>query len=283
MGGDRNRENSQQPNNQTMTTSNNKTPVPSGIDEQRAFFEKNFDQGLERWGFHDTTNPVVRYVRDRRLNLVMSILSKHLGSNLSDFSALSVCGGVGGEASFLRRAGFGTVTNSDFSENALEICRRRDPELKNLCLNAESIDQEDNSHDVVIVQDGLHHLPRPVLGFNEMLRVARRAVVVLEPHAGLAGKFLGREWEEHEGVFNYVFRWDGKLLEQATRSQILKKSCTILSHQIWDHSGCVHKVVRPLGNGKWSLLAAKAIYAGLSPFNFLGNNFIGIVIKDHEV
>jgi ubiquinone/menaquinone biosynthesis C-methylase UbiE len=265
-----------------MNTPVEKQQASSGVAAQREFFEKNFDQGMERWKFHDTTNPVVRYVRDRRLNLVISILSKQLGGDLSDFSALSICGGVGGEASFLRRAGFGTVTNSDFSENALEVCRRRDPELETLCLNAEAIDQDDNSHDVVIVQDGLHHLPRPVLGFNEMLRVAKRAVVVLEPHAGLAGRFLGREWEEHEGVFNYVFRWDRKLLAQATRSQVLKRSCTILSHQIWDHSGCVHKIVRPLGNGKWSLLAVKAIYTSLKPFNFFGNQFIGIVIKHHD-
>jgi ubiquinone/menaquinone biosynthesis C-methylase UbiE len=253
----------------------------SGVKAQRAIFENTSDRGLERWAFHDTKDPVVRYVRDRRLQFAISRIRLHLGKDLSKYTALTVCGGVGGEGTFLRKAGFGTVTNSDFSEYTLKICHQRDKELQTLWLNAESMDLQDNSYDVVLVQDGLHHLPRPVLGFNEMLRIARKAVIVLEPHTGFSAKLLGREWEEHDGVFNYVFRWNRSLLEQATKSQLLKQPSTIESHQIWDHSGSVHRMVRALGNGRLSRFAAKCIYACLTPLNFLGNNFIGVVIK-HE-
>jgi hypothetical protein len=31
---------------------------------------------------------------------------------------------------------------------------------------------QDDSYDIALVQDGLHHLSRPVLSFIEMLRVA---------------------------------------------------------------------------------------------------------------
>lgn len=262
-----------------MTKPTDRSRMLSGLANQQEFFEKNFGQGLQRWSFHDTGNTVVRYLRDRRLWCAISNLKQILGNDLSELSALTVCGGVGGEATFLRKAGFIDITNSDFSENALSICRQRDPDLKTKWLNAESMDLEDESYDVVLVQDGLHHLPRPILGFNEMIRIARRAVIVLEPHTGLVAKLLGREWEEHEGVFNYVFRWDRRLFEQATKSQILKRPCTIRTVRLWDHSGCIHRAVHPLGNGSWSLNAARVLYACLTPFNFVGNNFIGIVVK----
>jgi SAM-dependent methyltransferase len=259
--------------------SNNSSNPDDGIEAQRSVFERNFGRDPGDFAFHDTKNLVVRYLRDRRLNKVMERLQHYLGQDLSQVSALCVCGGVGGEATYLRNAGIGEVTNTDFSENALGVCRARDPRLKTRLLNAETMDLENESFDVVLVQDGLHHLPRPVLGFNEMLRVARKAVIVLEPQSGWSGRILGREWEEHEGTFNYVFRWNADLLKSATRSQLLKRDLAFEVIRLWDHSGCVHRAVYPLGNGKLSLLAAKSIYAALTPLNFLGNQFIGMVFK----
>jgi len=255
--------------------------IQDGIQLQKAKYEKEFESAA-RFSFHDTQNSVVRYVRDRRLNIALDRLRSQLTLDISDLNALVVCGGVGGEATFLRKAGFKKVTNSDFSENALQVCRERDPQLGTICLNAENMDLLDESYDVVLVQDGLHHLPRPILGFNEMLRVARHAVVVLEPHAGLAGNVLGREWEEDGGAINYVFRWDGHLIEQVTRSQILKIKATVESIRLWDHNSTIHKSVCWLGGGKLSLIAAKVIYAALKPINVFGNNFIGIVVKQRE-
>ena len=251
--------------------------ITESVAAQQEAFEKNFAVD-SRASLHDDEDPLVRYLRDRRLGTALEALRRHLDRPFGECDALVLCGGSGGEASYLRKAGFRRVINTDFSEVALAACRGRDPQLETRWLNAEQMDLEDESIDVVLVQDGLHHLPRPTLGFNEMLRVARRAVVVIEPRLGMAGRILGRQWEELGGATNYVFRWSDNLLEQLTRSQLLKRPLIIDVAARWDHSSCIHRLVRKCG--PVGLPVAKAIYAALRPFDFCGNNFIGVVVKN---
>jgi len=262
-----------------MNESNKTDPA---IEAQRKVFEGRYDNSQcgQPGSLHDTPNPLLRYLRDRRLQLVLGDLSRLFGPDVSSMSLLVVCGGDGGEATFFCNQGFRNVTNSDFSANALDQCQKRDPRFKTLYLNAQKMDLEDSSFDIVLVKDGLHHLPRPVQGFHEMLRVARRAVVVIEPHAGLSAKLLGREWEEHAGVFNFVFRWNPELFRQAAKSQLLKQPMTIITRRLWDHALAVHNLVRAMGSRPVALLAAKAVYSALWAANPFGNQFIGIVVKN---
>jgi SAM-dependent methyltransferase len=230
----------------------------------------------ERWEFNFVRDPLVRYLRDRRLEIALSLLSRE-GLGPRDFgSSLVVCGGVGGEGVFLLRRGFENVTLSDIAPAALDVCP--EPRLARRVLNAEEMrDLADGSFDLVLVQDGLHHLPRPTLGFTEMLRVARRAVIVIEPHASLVGKIIGTTWERHGDALNYVFRWNGKLFTDLTRSYLGQRCATTVA-RVWDHNVSVNRVAskmpRPL-----RLPVAKAIYAALTPFNSVGNMMIGVALK----
>lgn len=250
----------------------------SAVEQQKEAFETIFSADLKRWEFHDTKNPLIRYLRDRRLNRAMRFLESHVGSDLRKLSVLCVCGGVGGEATYFANRGFIDVTNSDFSANALEVCKKRDSRLKTLQLNAENMDIPGASYDLVVVQDGLHHLPRPVLGLNEMVRVARVGVVVIEPHLGLIGKLIGTEWERHDDAVNYVFRWNVVFFNQVLRSQILERPATIQGIRLWDHNVVIGKVVSIFGGGALSLAMAKLLYAALSPLNPCGNNFVGCAV-----
>lgn len=247
--------------------------------EQREAFETIFSAEGDRWHFHDTKDPLIRYLRDRRLHLALDAVRKLAGGPIESLSVLLVCGGVGGEATFFTNHGFSDVTNTDFSENALSVCKRRDERLKTRLLNAEAMDLEDLSYDLVVVQDGLHHLPRPALGLNEMIRVARKAVIVLEPHTGLVAKAIGTEWERHGDAVNFVFRWNLELFRQVILSQLLESPKSIRVIRLWDHNSVIRKLVSKLGGGSLSLIAAKAIYALLTPLNLLGNNFIGVLVK----
>lgn len=253
--------------------------MTESTDEQREAFENIFAAGASRWQFHDTKDPLIRYLRDRRLHKALARVRRLHGGPLEDFSVLVVCGGVGGEASFFANQGFNDVTNTDFSTNALQVCKRRDPRLKTHLLNAEAMDLESESFDLVVVQDGLHHLPRPVLGLNEMIRVARRAVVVLEPHTGLVAKAIGTEWERHGDAVNFVFRWNREFFRQAILSQLLERPLAISVIRLWDHNSLIRKIVSRLGGGFASLFASKLIYGLLTPFNLAGNNFVGILVK----
>jgi hypothetical protein len=204
-----------------------------------------------------------------------------LRSTLNDirhWDVLIVCGGVGGEGTFFANRGFQSVTNSDFSENALRLCNRFDPRLKTLQLNAERLDLPDDSFDLVVVQDGLHHLSRPVLGYTEMLRVSRRATVVIEPHTGIVARSIGTEWERHGNEVNYVFRWNRSIFEQSAKSYLLDVPCHIEVIRLWDHNpiiaGLARRFPKPV-----RMAVAKTAYGVLTLLPGLGNMMIGVVIK----
>lgn len=250
---------------------------------QKQAFEDNFSSPHHRNFFtHTTTRPLTRYLRDRRLKIGITYLANYLSldiSQIKDWEVLTVCGGAGGEALFFYRLGFEHVTNSDFSENALKACNSLEPRIKTVQLNAENLELADESFDLVVVQDGLHHLSRPVLGFTEMLRVARKAVIVIEPHLGITSRLLGKEWEDDGGVYNYVFRWDKKILEQVTKSYLLKNTKGIKELKVWDHSMAVLKIVNRFPD-PMRLKLAKLIYGVLNIlFSSFGNNMVGVVVK----
>lgn len=259
--------------------------MAESLDRQHAAFESNFDLSRrDEWGFHYTTHQLTRYLRDRRLHLALDLLERVAGlrrDELRHWSALVVCGGVGGEATFLANQGFTDVTNSDFSENALQLCRAFDPRLNTKRLNAEAMELPDASVDLVLVQDGLHHLPRPVQGLTEMVRVARRAVIVLEPHTGLVAKILGTTWERIEDETNFVFRWNHAFLNQVVRSYLLDGPHYVRGLRVWDHNSAVGRVVTRLPE-RWRLGASRLIYAILGLLlPRAGNQLIGLVVKDN--
>lgn len=256
-------------------------PEASGVEEQQRTFEQKYhDADLERWWFHDTRDPLVRYLRDRRLDIGTKEFLRVSGKKPEECRVLLICGGVGGEGSWFANQGFAEVTNSDFSESALEVCRARDPRLITMPLNAEAVDLPDESYDLVVVQDGLHHLPRPVLGYNEMLRVARHGVLVIEPHTGTIARLLGTKWEQEGDAINYVFRWNHELLEQATRSMMLQRDCYVRGMRIWDHNSSLRRLGRALGGKGLGMAAAKCAYGLMGTLlPGLGNMFIGVVVK----
>jgi ubiquinone/menaquinone biosynthesis C-methylase UbiE len=233
------------------------------------------------WDYHYTSDPLMRYLRDRRLHRALKELHKRGRLDVGNQSVLLVCGGVGGEGTFLANHGFVDVTVSDLSEKALELCGRFDARLKTRVLHAEEMSElKDGSYDLVLVQDGLHHLPRPVLGFTEMLRVARVAVVVIEPHSGLVARAIGRTWEVDGDAVNYVFRWNRNILEQATRSYLLREDAEVIPCRFFDHNVAVNRAVSKLPlPRKLQLLAAKVIYRLLDFVAPMGNMMVGIVLK----
>jgi SAM-dependent methyltransferase len=255
--------------------------LPGGDASPRTAFEESYSAADDHWGFHYTADPLTRYLRDRRLSLALDALSRALPGHVPIESVLIVCGGVGGEGTFFRKKGFGDVTVSDFSREALERCKRFDPALKTSLLDAERMDVPDSSYDLVVVQDGLHHLTRPALGFTEMLRVARVAVIVIEPHHGVIGKVFGHEWEVQGNAINYVFRWNRTMLEECTRSYLLSRDARVIGTRVWDHGLAVSNAVRRLPTS-WRLPAAKATYSLLRPLSRLGNMMVGVVVKSDE-
>jgi SAM-dependent methyltransferase len=83
--------------------------------------------------------------------------------------------------------------------------------------NAEALDFADSTFDFVLCKEAYHHFPRPAIAFYEMLRVARTAVILIEPqrrHVSPLGflrdafkRLTGRAVEAaYEPCGNYIFR-----------------------------------------------------------------------------
>ena len=105
-------------------------------------------------------------------------------------SALDVaCGSGKLTAERARVAPRGRVVGLDFSTEMLEVARREHPTIEFKEGDALSLPFDDSSFDAATMAFGLRNLADPIQGLREMVRVARRAVVLefVRPPRGAVG------------------------------------------------------------------------------------------------
>ena len=73
------------------------------------------------------------------------------------------------------------VFPTDIGENMLRISKGKGHIAEYGIENAEHLSFADNSYDVVFCKEAFHHFPRPYQALYEMLRVSKKAVVMIEP------------------------------------------------------------------------------------------------------
>ncbi len=98
--------------------------------------------------------------------------------------------------------------------------------------NIEKLSLVSKSYDFVFCKEALHHLPRPVLGLYEMLRVCKQAVIIIEPYETFLGKILeffnlSSTYETNQkGNIkfrdNFVYRWNKNQLKNILNSYYLE-------------------------------------------------------------
>lgn len=247
------------------------------IDQQRTHNDRVFEQGPRSHVV--TEDPLTRWLV--RWPLTEAVRRARAAVPDGDFGPdsriLVLCAGDGLEGTVLCDMGFRDVTVSDISPEGVRSATERDPRLQGMVLNAQDTGLEDESYDWVIVQAGLHHLPQPVAGYAEMLRLARRGVIFLEPHDSLVGRRFGLSWED---VGNFVFRWDRRLLEQVTYSYLGPDSFRDLSYTYWHHNIHMERLGQKLGGGERGIRILSNVKNALdriAPNH--GNKFCGLVIK----
>ena len=103
--------------------------------------------------------------------------------------------------------------------------------------HAENLAFDDNSFDFCIVHSGLHHCYSPHRALLEMYRVARKGILVCEPHDNFLTRMgvlfsVGQEYEhaavfyndcscggvENSSIPNYVYRWTAREIAKTIRS-----------------------------------------------------------------
>lgn len=126
-------------------------------------------------------------------------------------------GSYGSDAYFLQQQGIDVLASS-LTDHSLKISAEKGFIKKYVAVNAERIPYEEDAFDFVLCKEAYHHFPRPAVAFYEMLRVAKEAVVLIEPYDGSkrfldmikepAKKLLwGKDQTIHfEPSGNYIYR-----------------------------------------------------------------------------
>lgn len=70
---------------------------------------------------------------------------------------------------------------TDLSENMLLESKKKGLISNYKVENIENLSFENNSFDVLFCKEAFHHLPRPIIGLYEMIRVAKEIVILIEP------------------------------------------------------------------------------------------------------
>ena len=73
------------------------------------------------------------------------------------------------------------ATASDISDVFLEVAHQQNLIGAYTKVNVEDIDFEENHFDYLFCKEAFHHFPRAYLGLYEMIRVAKKGVVLIEP------------------------------------------------------------------------------------------------------
>ncbi|MEW5894403.1 MAG: class I SAM-dependent methyltransferase, partial [Candidatus Omnitrophota bacterium] len=90
-------------------------------------------------------------------------------------------GRYGGDARYILEKG-GKVIASDISDILLKEAKKAGYITDYRKENAESLSFQDLQFDYVFCKESYHHFPRPMLALYEMLRVSKKAVVLIEPN-----------------------------------------------------------------------------------------------------
>ena len=135
-------------------------------------------------------------------------------------------GRYGTDAGWLLNHGLTRVIATDLQCDLLEVAQKKGVIRDFRILNAESMDLPDESFDYVYCKEAYHHCPRAPIALFEMLRVARKAVVLQEPMDGygrnLVGKILLAVRSSIRRASSHGFESSGNFIYRVSRQEVEK-------------------------------------------------------------
>jgi SAM-dependent methyltransferase len=192
---------------------------------------------------------------EKRRDQFLAVLLRHLKTcDIDTNEKLLVIGGSWQDAELLICAGFKDITLSNF-QLELEEDAHSNPSVKvtRLAIDAEQVDLPDGSFDCVFAHEVLHHCRSPHRTLCEMLRVARRHVVVLEPNDSFSMRALTWSgfsfpyeifsvvYHGYEGggvrdscIPNFIYRWSGNELRKTVSSYLAEYDFLAHAYPYWD-------------------------------------------------
>jgi SAM-dependent methyltransferase len=140
-------------------------------------------------------------------------IARHLGGQRGERWLTIGDGRFGLDAINLKRRGAEDVLATDLGETLLKAAKEQGHLTEYGIENAEHLSFSDGSFDYAFCKESYHHFPRPMIALYEMLRVASKGVILVEPNdrehspLRLFRRLLGRgaPAETYEDSGNYVY------------------------------------------------------------------------------
>lgn len=255
--------------------------------------------------------------KSKNRNRFEKILRECVYSMGIDFlSDVLVVGGSAEDGRLLHRVGFTRVTLSNLLDpRPSEQADLDDAEMRAVRVDAEAMELADNSYDLVLAHEVLHHCRSPHKALLEMLRVSRRYVILLEPNNSIAMRLLLRlrfsfPYElpaviasgfqtggvRDSSIPNYIYRWNALELYQTAASYLAESELNVFTQSYWDFNvdetelrrrsetriGSVTKVLSP----RLFLAGLRGWQAVVNRIPWLagqGNKFFGCLQKRNEL
>lgn len=153
--------------------------------------------------------------------------------------------------------------------------------------NAESISLKDSSVDFILCKAAYHHFPRPTMALYEMLRVARTAVVLIEPldeprlldgAKSLAKRLIrGDQEQQFEPSGNYLYRLSIKELAK-TMTAMGGCNLSVLKFNDFFHGKYSKYRSNTVNRGMLATRAGILVQDLLSSIGLLGYGLAAIIV-----
>lgn len=149
------------------------------------------------------------------------------------------------EAKELIKYSFKKIILSGISNPSSELKKllKKDKRLSYKKEDMQKLSFKDNSFDLVFVKEAIHHTAMPIKTFYEMLRVSKKAIILIEPNETTLGNFLERlnltsmyEKNYHNNKplrDNYVYRWRKREILKILNSYFLKSNYKVIFSEFW--------------------------------------------------
>jgi ubiquinone/menaquinone biosynthesis C-methylase UbiE len=178
------------------------------------------EQTLEVPSCYTAADSIDAWRHHRMHDTVLPLLNAYPGSTWLTLGD----GTYGSDAHYLQSYG-ADATASSITDTTLERACQRGYIKKYRVENAEALSIGDDAFEFIMCKESYHHFPRPPVAFYEMWRVAKRAVVLIEPIENrrraldsfkwLVKKLLrGDATDQFEPTGNFLYRVNVREIEK---------------------------------------------------------------------
>jgi ubiquinone/menaquinone biosynthesis C-methylase UbiE len=230
-------------------------------ESKKAFFQKFKDAGQ---------NTINTWLQSIQFSCLDPLISK------PGLSWLTVGDAYGLDANYIISKGNDNLAHaSDLQSDFLKISHQEGFITGFSAENAERLSFEDNSFDYVLCKETYHHFPRPYMAVYEMLRVAKKGVMMIEPQdpvtkmpvflfvanilAAINDKLVQKVWKNrfsYEPVGNFVYKVSEREFEKLAAGLNLRLVAFKRINSNFYYKGAESTMANP-GNRKFQKLKIK--------------------------